>query len=125
MSKEINSSFRWKCADRRFKIQQKPTPDNQYWNPLVDLQWADCKWDKSFNYGPEDLQCIVQYCDNPIDDPNASHNYNYNWNGNLIPINSQISYPCKNGHKIEQNTNKKSQAAGSTSVLCKNGTLRK
>ena len=123
MIKRKYPSSRWKCADRRFKIRQKPTPANQYWNPLVTVQSASCQWNKNFNLVPDNLYCVVQYCDNPIDDPNSSHNYNYNWNGNLIPIGTSISYPCKNNHNIEQNVAKKSQAASSTSVLCNNGTL--
>ena len=84
---------------------------------------SSCKWDKDYNVVPGDLECIVQYCDNPIDDPNDSHNYNYNWNGNLIPISTSISYPCKSNHKLEQDVSDKQQAAGNVLVLCNNGTL--
>ena len=61
------------------------------------------------------------YCDNPTDAPNDPHNYNYNWNGNVVRLNTWISYPCKGGHRVEV-TNKinKGGAPTQTSVKCGN-----
>ena len=96
---------------------------NIYWNPLQSVSQSSCKWNKNFTVVPSDLECVVQYCDNPTDAPNDSHNYNYQWNGNLIPIGTSISYPCKSNHYLEQDVYSKQQAAANVGGLCNNGTL--
>ena len=44
----ITDLFRWFCKDRRMHTKRGS-------NPAVDIQYAQCQWDKTFNIKPSDL----------------------------------------------------------------------
>ena len=70
---------------------------------------------------PHDLECVLWYCDNPTTSPNVPHNYNYNWNGNVVRLDTFISYPCKPNYAIEvTDKDYKEGAPTQTSVKCGN-----
>ena len=84
-----------------------------------------CRWNKTFTKTPDDLECIISYCDNATDAPNTPHNYNFVWDNNVIPINTAVDYPCRANHAVEQQVNWKQDADTSTSVQClADGTLQ-
>ena len=60
----------------------------------------------------------MKFCDNATESPNTPHNYNFNWNGAVIPLNTFVNYPCKNGHSLEQSVDWKHLAAAVTQVKC-------
>ena len=80
---------------------------------------ARCEWSKSFSLMPGDLECVVTYCDNPDTEPNTSGlNYNLEWDGERVPINSSIIYPCLETYRHEQAVSLKRLATNTTEV-CK------
>ena len=96
------------CKDRRFLI--KSAGGN-----LSESIEASCEWSKSFSLMPSDLECVVTYCDNPTTEPNTSGlNYNLEWDGERVPINGSIIYPCLEGHRHEQAVSLKRGATNTT-----------
>ena len=105
-----HAHVRWRCKDRRFLI--KSAGGN-----LSESIEATCEWSKSFSLMPADLECVVTYCDNPDTGPNTSGlNYNLEWDGERVPINGSITYPCLNGHRQEQAVSLKQDATNATEV---------
>ena len=104
----------WKCVDRRYLIRKKNTN-----NEPRTTKASRCNWSKSYSSTPEDLECLLTYCDNPISPP-ASANYDFNWDNSLVNLSRSMSYPCKSNYKVEQNTELKSQADSATAVKCNN-----
>ena len=103
----------WKCADRRYYIRLKDTS-----NYPQSTYTTSCLWSKQLSIKPEDLECVLKFCDNATEYPNTPHNYNFNWNGAVIPLNTFVNYPCKNGHSLEQSVDWKHLAATVTQVKC-------
>ena len=105
----------WKCRDRRYRIRRKGTA----YTPLTSIS-SRCGWSRVLSLTPADLECVLRYCDNATDTPNTNGaNYRFTQTRTLIPLNNFFYYPCKSGHKIEQNVVWWSQAASSTPVKCK------
>ena len=94
----------WKCRDRRYLIRKKNTNET----PRTS-RYSKCQWSKSFAITPSDLECLLTYCDNPASPP-ASANYAFNWDNSLVELTKYMSYPCKTGYRVEQDTTLKSQA---------------
>ena len=66
---------------------------------------------------PADLECVVTHCDNPDTGPNTSGlNYNLEWDGERVPINGSIIYPCLDGNRHEQAVSLKQDATNITEV---------
>ena len=79
---------------------------------------ARCLWSKAFNHYPENLECILTYCDNATMDPNSSHNYNFIWDENVIPLEKNVQYFCQNDMKIENDTDTKVLASDHSKIKC-------
>ena len=109
-----SDSVRWKCKDRRFLIRQKNSGEEPR-----ETYYTACNWSGNFSVYPSDLECIISYCDNPIDDPNTNGaNYDFQWTNNLIKISDYMSYPCKTNYYVEQSTMWKTLADDATLVRC-------
>ena len=87
---------------------------------------STCLWYKNYTLLPSELECILTYCDNATEIPNENGaNYNFTWNGNVIPLNYDVIYPCKDGMRIENNTYSKYDASPLSVVNCaSNGELQ-
>ena len=77
-----------------------------------------CLWSRTFSHYPENLECILTYCDNATMDPNSSHNYNFIWDGNVIPLEQNVQYFCQTDMKIENDTDTKVLASDHSIVKC-------
>ena len=104
--------FRWKCKDRRYKINKTcVTSWSVVGGKVVKVEdcddWersASCQWDETYTVLPTDLECVLRYCDNATNPPLES-NLNYTWDGNLGPLlNLHEWYPCKNGWALLTDT---------------------
>ena len=98
----------WKCRDRRYLIRKKNTNET----PRT-TRYSRCNWSKSFQVTPTDQECLLTYCDNPISPP-ASANYDFNWDNSLVSLGNYMSYPCRSGYRVEQDTEYKSHADSGT-----------
>ena len=68
---------------------------------------------------PSELECILTYCDNATHIPNENGaNYNFSWDGELIPLYTDLAYPCKAGMRLENSTHYKGQASNMSVVSC-------
>ena len=66
-----------------------------------------------------DLECILTYCDNATEEPNNNGaNYNFTWDGNRIPIDTFVTYPCQDGMAIENATKWKNLSSTESLVFC-------
>ena len=102
----------WICKDRRYLIRPKNT-DSTFGS--ID---SYCYWKKEYSHYPDQLECILTYCDNATEIPNLSHNYAFSWDGGVIHIDHDYHYPCKSGMKIENDTATKDEASGYSIVRC-------
>ena len=108
------TKIKWKCKDRRYLIRPKDKSKG-----LADSYESICRWDTSFSKSPQSLECILTYCDNPVNDPNSNGaNYNFAWGGNRIGLGKTIYYPCKTGHRVESDTNWKNESDSGTHITC-------
>ena len=96
---------RWKCRDRRFLIEGQAEVE------------AECQWDQTYSLVPSELECTVAFCDNATAAPD-SNNLLFPWNGDVVPINTNLTYSCKEGMSIEADTSWKDQAPTFTTVMC-------
>ena len=107
--------LRWKCEDRRYLIKVKEDDVN----PPAETITASCLWYKNYSLIPTQLECILTYCDNATDLPNDNGaNYNFTWDGNVIPLNTDIIYPCMDGMHVENDTYHKEEASNVSVVHC-------
>ena len=54
-----------------------------------------------------------------MNEPNINGaNYDFDWDNSLVRLNQYMSYPCKSGYRVEQNTDWKYQADSETQVKC-------
>ena len=59
---------------------------------------GQCEWYSNYSLVPAELECVLSYCDNPIDDPNNSGaNYNFVWQNDLVNLSHTLVYPCMEG----------------------------
>ena len=66
-----------------------------------------------------DLECVLTFCDNPTDEPNTNGaNYNFTWDGDRIPVNTFITYPCQDDMAVENNTVWKNLSSTESQVYC-------
>jgi hypothetical protein len=78
-----------------------------------------CQWNKKYHRVPVDLECVLAYCDNPTTAPNSDGtNHNFVWNGNVVPLNNIVQYPCKSGMRIQNETSYKYEATSYSKVKC-------
>ena len=101
----------WKCRDRRYLIRKKNNNNEQ---PRTN-RYSRCNWSKSYAVTPSDLECLLTYCDNPVSPP-SSANYAFNWDNSLVNLTKYMSYPCRSGYRVEQNTEYKSHADSGTAL---------
>ena len=74
---------------------------------------------QTYAYTPADLEGVLTYCDNPVNTPNSNGaNYNFIWDNSLVKLNEYMSYPCRPGYRVEQNTDWRHEADSATAVLC-------
>ena len=68
---------------------------------------------------PSELECVLTYCDNATEVPNDNGaNYNYTWDGEVIPLNTEVIYPCQDNMRIENDTYYRSDASNVSIVHC-------
>ena len=104
----------WKCKDRRYLIKKKSSTGT-----ASTTIAAKCNWSKQYSVLPADLECVLTYCDNPIDDPNSDGtNHNFQWNNNVVPLTDIVQYPCKTGMRIENSTSYKYEASSYSQAKC-------
>ena len=109
---EYGNQVTWKCKDRRYLI--RPTGTTTTYGYLNGY----CYWKKEYSYYPDQLECILTYCDNATEAPNMTHNYAFSWDNNVIHIDHSYHYPCKPGMRIENDTDTKYQASEYAVVRC-------
>ena len=66
------------------------------------------------------VECVLSFCDNATDSPNTGNNFDFTWDQNVIPIDENVIYPCKDSHAIEGDYDYKSDAPEQVLVLCGN-----
>ena len=107
--------FSWKCKDRRYQIKEKSTADSS----KTDLLHSSCLWYKNWTILPSNLECVLSFCDNASDIPNSNGaNYNFTWNGNRIPLETFVQYPCQDGMAIENSTVWKDLSSTASQAYC-------
>ena len=80
---------------------------------------STCLWYSNYSVSPSQLECILSYCDAPTEDPNTSgKNYDFHWDGELVPLEADIVYPCKADMKIEDKAETKEAASNISIVRC-------
>ena len=68
---------------------------------------------------PSELECILTFCDNATEEPNDNGaNYNFTWDEKVIPINTEVFYPCQDGMRIENDTYNKYEASTGSVIQC-------
>ena len=73
----------------------------------------------NFLHDYSDLECILTFCDNATEEPNTNGaNYNFTWDGNRIPIDTFVSYPCQDDMAIENATIWKNLSSTESLVYC-------
>ena len=78
-----------------------------------------CLWSTNYTFLPSTLECVLTFCDAPIHDPNHSGaNYNYTWDGLRVPLGEELFYPCRDGMRVENSTEWKSEASNGSVVVC-------
>ena len=88
-------------------------------SPPEETLTTTCLWYKNYTVLPSELECVLTYCDNATEIPNENGaNYNFIWDGNVIPLNSDVDYPCKDGMKIENATYYRWHASNMSVVHC-------
>ena len=107
----------WKCRDPRYRIRAKGTTDLSLEIP------AECTWYRNYTLQPSQLECKVQFCNNPITSVNTNgHNFNFTWDKTLTKIGDYLTYPCKDGMAFESNVKHQLDSPTFVKVLCqKNG----
>ena len=76
---------------------------------------GECDWYRNYSLIPSELECVLSYCDNPIDEPNNSGaNYNFVWVNNLVNISHTLAYPCMEGMRVENDMDTKEEVSQST-----------
>ena len=103
---------RWKCKDRRYKIRKKDAVDTFFFIDSI------CLWKKVYSVYPDELECILTYCDNATESPNITHNYAFTWDEDVIKLGQDYIYPCQDEMKIENDTDTKDQATPHSVVKC-------
>ena len=104
----------WQCKDRRYLIHIREE-DSQ----PVETMTATCLWYNNYTVLPSELECVLTYCDNATDIPNNNGaNYNFTWDGNVIPLNTDVVYPCQDGMRIENDTYTRKEASRTSVVHC-------
>ena len=103
---------RWKCKDRRYKIRNKNTVKT------YSEKHSRCRWNKEHSIYPDDLECVLTFCDNATETPNITHNYAFTWDEDVIEIEDDYIYPCKEDMKIENDTDTKDDATPHSIVKC-------
>ena len=104
----------WRCKDRRYQIRDTGQSDQRTWDSIQ----STCRWDKTYDFLPERLQCYLRFCDNATQVPNASHGFNFTWDGQRVPLQSEVTYTCRDGWRFEADTEWKEQAGNFTEVTC-------
>ena len=80
---------------------------------------SSCLWSMNYSIAVSDMECILTYCDNPIDDPNNNGaNYNFLWANNRVVLGGKMFYPCKSGHRLENDTQYWSESDQGIHVSC-------
>ena len=73
----------------------------------------------NYSWQPSELTCTIAFCDNATDAPNVSGaNYNFKWNGKLVALGGRLTYPCKDGMRVLNQTEWKNQSSSGTEVYC-------
>ena len=93
---------------------------------------ATCSWNTTFTVNPSDVECVLTYCANgtglPINNVNnfvsvvkeGGGNYDIQ-NGEVIELGKTLKYNCKDGHRLQNDTDNKGQADDFIRVTCSNG----
>ena len=103
----------YKCSDRRYYIRESGTAHI----PQPSLV-GRCEWDSTYSVTPGQLECLVRFCDNATTEPNTSgRKFNLTWSG-LVSVETSLDYPCADNHRLEDDTDWKSEARASLSVPC-------
>ena len=78
-----------------------------------------CGWDSNYSLTPSQLECVVKFCDTTATTaPNISgKNFNLTWSG-LVSLHNDLTWPCADDHRLEEDTDWKSEARSSVSVPC-------
>ena len=109
----MKADFRWTCRDRRYLIKATRSSSNAYRN--FD---SKCQWNNALGHYPDDLTCVLTYCDKATEDPN-SVGYNFTEQNKLVSLENFTTYPCKNNYKVEADLDWKEDAENETLVKCK------
>ena len=133
-STDFQTKITWKCKDRRYLIQR--IGDDTTRGDTIE---NECLWYSNYTFLPSDLECILTYCDQvledifigihqfvsfhfplpqPTDEPNDSgSNYAFAWDNLRTPLDQDLFYPCKTNMKVENTTKWKSQVGQSCSSI--------
>ena len=108
------NSINWKCKDRRYLIRIRGSSDA----PASTLS-SKCQWSKQYTNVPDDLECVLTYCDNPSLAPNSDgSNHNFVWDQAVVPLTENVRYYCTSGMRIENATSYKRDASSYSKVKC-------
>lgn len=118
--------IRWACRDKRYQTKIRGSNDN-----LTNTISAKCDWYTNFNVTPADIECELAFCVNGSDF-NSSINYKYvkindgdsNYNVTAkqrIGLGQYLSYICKDGFYLQNNTDLKTEAERAVKVYCEDG----
>ena len=114
--------YSWRCLDNRYLVRKKGSANTQ-----AETISSTCTWYKEYSLLPSDLECVLTYCANATLLPNVDgHNYDFNpsdtwWyatNQSRAPLGWSLWYPCKNGHRVENNTLNKEGASTGFNIKC-------
>ena len=108
------NEVRWKCKDRRYLIRVRGSS-----NAAASTISSKCQWNKQYANVPDDLECVLTYCDNPSSAPNSDgSNHDFVWDRQVVPLTENVRYPCISGMRIENATSYKRDASSYSKVKC-------
>ena len=101
------------CKDRRFKIKHKEDVTTE-WN-ITSI----CQWNTTYSVNPQDLECVLQFCNNATLHVNELYNYDFQWSeDDRVKLGKNIVYPCKGSMRIENSSRHKLEADQEIVVKC-------
>ena len=78
-----------------------------------------CQWNTTYSVNPQDLECVLQFCNNATLHVNELYNYDFQWSeDDRVKLGKNIVYPCKGSMRIENSSRHKLEADQEIVVKC-------